>query len=172
MKKTNTFKKNISEIKKMSAKYPKTIKEALDFNALEDDDMDMEMEDEPMDEPAENKAGINIENFITTMRKQSLDIMSELADNPDDPVYDFAKKIWQLAEKAYNDKKGGVILKDKLVIKKKPLKGDDGYKTFSIRIKDETSNALDKLAQDTNRSRNELINILLDYAIQNCEIHE
>lgn len=61
-------------------------------------------------------------------------------------------------------------MKEKLVIKKKPLKGEDGYKTFSIRIKDETVANLDKLAAETNRSRNELINILLDYAMNNCEV--
>ncbi|MDY4976719.1 MAG: ribbon-helix-helix protein, CopG family [Clostridia bacterium] len=61
-------------------------------------------------------------------------------------------------------------MKDKLIIKKKPLKGEDGYKTFSIRIKDETVNSLDVLAKQTNRSRNELINILLDYGINNCEV--
>ena len=59
---------------------------------------------------------------------------------------------------------------DKLVIKKKALKGEDGYKTFSIRIKDETVKKLDALVNDTNRSRNELINMLLDYAIKNCEV--
>lgn len=61
-------------------------------------------------------------------------------------------------------------MKEKLIISKKSLKGEDGYKTFSIRIKDETVDALDNLAQETNRSRNELINLLLDYAIQNSEV--
>lgn len=61
-------------------------------------------------------------------------------------------------------------MKDKLIIKKKSLKGEDGYKTFSIRIKDETVNKLDALAEQTNRSRNELINILIDYAIENSEV--
>ncbi len=61
-------------------------------------------------------------------------------------------------------------MKEKLIINKKPLKGEDGYKTFSIRIKDETVRNLDALSTETNRSRNELINILLDYAIANCEI--
>ena len=42
--------------------------------------------------------------------------------------------------------------------------------TFSIRIKDETVASLDELAKETNRSRNELINILLDYAIKNSEV--
>ncbi len=61
-------------------------------------------------------------------------------------------------------------MKEKLIIPKKDLKGEDGYKTFSIRIKETTVDELDKLAADTNRSRNELINILLDYAIQSCEV--
>ncbi len=61
-------------------------------------------------------------------------------------------------------------MKEKLVINKKSLKGEDGYKTFSIRIKDETVANLDKLAEQTNRSRNELINILLDYAIRNSVV--
>lgn len=61
-------------------------------------------------------------------------------------------------------------MKEKLVISKRFAKGEDGYKTFSIRIREETVANLDKLAQDTNRSRNELINILLDYAIENSEV--
>lgn len=61
-------------------------------------------------------------------------------------------------------------MKDKLVISKRALKGDDGYKTFSIRIKEETVDKLEKLSQETNRSRNELINILLDWAVDNSEV--
>ena len=60
-------------------------------------------------------------------------------------------------------------MKEKLIIKKR-LKGEDGYKTFSIRIKDETTERLNELAAKTNRSRNELVNILLDYAMDNCEV--
>lgn len=61
-------------------------------------------------------------------------------------------------------------MKEKLIISKKALKGEDGYKTFSIRIRDETVARLDQLAEETRRSRNELINILLDYAIENSEV--
>lgn len=63
-------------------------------------------------------------------------------------------------------------MKNKLVIKKKSLRGEDGYKTFSIRIKDETVEKLNELAEKTNRTRNELVNILLDYAINECEVEE
>ena len=52
-------------------------------------------------------------------------------------------------------------MKEKLIIEKK-LKGEDGYKTFSIRIKDETVEKLEELAKKSNRSRNDLINMLLD----------
>ena len=60
-------------------------------------------------------------------------------------------------------------MKERLIIKKR-LKGEDGYKTFSIRIKDETTERLNELAAKTSRSRNELVNILLDYAMDNCEV--
>lgn len=61
-------------------------------------------------------------------------------------------------------------MKEKLIINRKALKGEDGYRTFSIRIKEDTVLQLEQLAQQTNRSRNELINILLDYAIENSEV--
>lgn len=59
---------------------------------------------------------------------------------------------------------------EKLIITKKSLKGEDGYKTFSIRIKNESAERLETMASDTGRSRNELIGILLDFAMDNCEI--
>lgn len=61
-------------------------------------------------------------------------------------------------------------MNDKLIINKKSLKGEDGYKTFSIRIKEETVSRLDELSKSTNRSRNELINILLGFAIDHSEV--
>jgi len=61
----------------------------------------------------------------------------------------------------------------KIVIHKKPhLKGADGYRTFSIRIKEETVHQLDEIAEKTNLYRNELINIFLEFAISNCLIEE
>ena len=39
-------------------------------------------------------------------------------------------------------------------------------------IKDETVERLDDIAKKTNRSRNDLINTLLDYAMDYCEIHD
>ncbi|MBR7008016.1 MAG: CopG family transcriptional regulator [Ruminococcus sp.] len=58
------------------------------------------------------------------------------------------------------------------ITKKSAVKGDDGYKVFSVRIKDETVEQLEKLSKATNRSRNELINIILEFGIENCEIKD
>ena len=61
-------------------------------------------------------------------------------------------------------------MEEKLVINKKGTKGEDGHKTFSVRLREETVVALDNLSRQINRSRNELINILLDFAIEKCEV--
>ena len=58
----------------------------------------------------------------------------------------------------------------KLVINRRSLRGDDGYKVFSVRIKDDTVKMLDEISQETNRSRNELVNMLLEFALRHCEI--
>lgn len=58
------------------------------------------------------------------------------------------------------------------ITKKSNLKGDDGYKVFSVRIKDETVKRLDEISAETNRSRNELINLMLEFGIMNCVIEE
>ena len=63
-------------------------------------------------------------------------------------------------------------MNDNLVVKPKRAKGEDGYKTFSVRIKEETVNEIDAIASKTGRSRNELIGIFLDYAVKRCEIQE
>ena len=49
-------------------------------------------------------------------------------------------------------------------------KGEDGYKTFSIRIKVDTVERINKIAKQTGRTRNELIGIFLDYAVEWCKI--
>ena len=52
---------------------------------------------------------------------------------------------------------------EEIRIKKKAARrGDDGYKIVSVRMKDELIERLDALSVKTNRSRNELINILMD----------
>ena len=58
------------------------------------------------------------------------------------------------------------------VIKISKLRGDDGYKTISIRMREKMLADIDALAQETNRSRNELINFLLQEALKLVEIEE
>jgi hypothetical protein len=58
------------------------------------------------------------------------------------------------------------------ISKKDKIKGEDGYKTFSIRVKEETVKKLDEIVDLSNRSRNELINMFLDYGVENFEIIE
>lgn len=49
-------------------------------------------------------------------------------------------------------------------------KGDDGYKVISIRIKNGTLEKIDDISAKSNRSRNELINILLENSVDNVVI--
>lgn len=58
------------------------------------------------------------------------------------------------------------------ITKKAARKGDDGYKIVSVRMKDELIDRLDSLSVRTNRSRNELINILLHAAIDIVRVEE
>ena len=62
---------------------------------------------------------------------------------------------------------------EEIKIKKKVARrGDDGYKVVSVRMKDETIQRLDDLSVKTNRSRNELINILIESAMDIVKIEE
>ena len=58
------------------------------------------------------------------------------------------------------------------ITKKTPRRGDDGYKIVSVRMKQEMLERLDRLAAQTNRSRNELINLLLDSAMEIVKVEE
>lgn len=58
------------------------------------------------------------------------------------------------------------------ITKKTARRGDDGYKVVSVRMKEEMIERLDELSAKTNRSRNELINLLLDAAMEIVEVEE
>lgn len=58
------------------------------------------------------------------------------------------------------------------ITKKTPRRGDDGYKIVSVRMKEEMLDRLDRLAAQTNRSRDELINLLLDSAMEIVKVEE
>ena len=61
---------------------------------------------------------------------------------------------------------------EKLILRPKRPKGEDGHKIFSIRIKDELAEQLNQISTQTGYSRNELIGIFLEYAITHCTISE
>lgn len=56
----------------------------------------------------------------------------------------------------------------------KPLKikkrYDDGNRVISVRIREEILAELDKLANASNRSRNEIVNLILEHGVKNIEI--
>ena len=56
---------------------------------------------------------------------------------------------------------------DPLIIKKR---GDDGNRISTVRIREDTLAELDRLAAESNRSRNELINLILAHGVKNIEI--
>ena len=58
------------------------------------------------------------------------------------------------------------------ITKKLPRKGDDGYRIVSVRMKETLLALLDALSAKSNRSRNELINLLLESAVDIVKIDE
>ncbi len=56
--------------------------------------------------------------------------------------------------------------------KLKITRKEDDYSIFSIRIKNDIMKKLDKIATDTSRSRNEVINICLEFALNNLDESE
>ena len=56
---------------------------------------------------------------------------------------------------------------DKVIIKKK---GEDGYRVFSVRVREDIVSRIDKIAAESGRSRNEIIGILLEFAVDRISI--
>lgn len=63
-----------------------------------------------------------------------------------------------------------------LRMKNEPLKikkrGDDGHRVISLRIGVDMLEKLDELAKESNRSRNEIIILMLEHGIENIEIEQ
>lgn len=64
------------------------------------------------------------------------------------------------------------MAEDELVLRPKRVKGEDGHKTFSVRVKGDIVAKLDAIARCTGHSRNELIGIFLEYAVEHCRVEE
>ena len=109
--KKKDYKLDINEIKKVSNLIPKTINEAINFNEIDNDEMetDFDVDDEPIDEPmqkpVEQGDELGVETFINDTRKKALNIMAKLADEPESKTYEIAKRIWQICDKSISDEK-------------------------------------------------------------------
>ena len=59
-------------------------------------------------------------------------------------------------------------------MKNEPLKikkrGEDGSRIITVRIREETLAELDRIASESNYSRNELINLILSHGVKNIEL--
>jgi len=59
-------------------------------------------------------------------------------------------------------------------MEKEPLRikrrGDDGTRIISVRIREDILAALDAVAKESNYSRNELINLMIEHGVNNIEI--
>lgn len=58
------------------------------------------------------------------------------------------------------------------ITRKSARRGDDGYKIVSVRMKETLVEQLDLLSGRTNRSRNELINMLVESALPRVIVEE
>lgn len=63
-------------------------------------------------------------------------------------------------------------MKEIKISKKLRERGDDGHKIISLRIKQDALDQIDDIAKKTERSRNELINLLLSAALENVSVEE
>lgn len=57
--------------------------------------------------------------------------------------------------------------REALIIKRR---GEDGNRVITVRIREELLTRLDTLSADTHRSRNELINTILEHGLNNIKI--
>lgn len=51
-------------------------------------------------------------------------------------------------------------------------KGGGSHRVITVRMKEKTIKAIDGIAEKTNRSRNEVINILLDNSVEDAVVEE
>ena len=61
---------------------------------------------------------------------------------------------------------------ESLIIKPKRPKGEDGYKVFSVRVKEDIVSRIDAISSQTGHSRNELIGLFIEYALDRCIVDE
>ncbi len=62
------------------------------------------------------------------------------------------------------------MVKEIKIKRKSARRGDDGHKIVSVRMKDDLIARLDEISVNSNRSRNEIINLLLEAAVDIVKI--
>ena len=65
------------------------------------------------------------------------------------------------------EKGGRTVENDLLRIK---VRGDDGYRTFSVRVKEQTLLGIEEIVKCFGCSRNEIIGLMLEYALPRIKI--
>ncbi len=61
---------------------------------------------------------------------------------------------------------------EKLVLHPKRAKGEDGYRIFSVRIREELVERINQISAQSGYSRNELIARFLEYAVDRCVVED
>ena len=64
------------------------------------------------------------------------------------------------------------MAKEALIVTVKRPKGEDGYLTFSVRLREAVVSQMDKISQETGRSRNELVGLFLEYALEHYTLEQ
>lgn len=64
------------------------------------------------------------------------------------------------------------MMKEIRITKKDHKRGADEYKVVSVRMHNDLLDKIDGLSYQTNRSRNELINLLLEAAVESVTVEE
>ena len=59
-----------------------------------------------------------------------------------------------------------------LIVTVKRPKGEDGYRTFSVRLREAVVSQMDSISQETGCSRNELIGLFLEYALEHYVLEQ
>lgn len=62
------------------------------------------------------------------------------------------------------------MVKEIKIKRKSARRGDDGHKIVSVRMKDDLIARLDEISVNSNRSRNDIINLLLEAAVDIVKI--
>ena len=62
------------------------------------------------------------------------------------------------------------MARESLIVTVKRPKGEDGYRTFSVRLRESIVSQMDSISKETGRSRNELIGLFLEYALKHYKL--